>query len=593
MARPVHDYARVDEYEPPTRRAETANPYPPVLIVITLVATLGIIRYAMFLLAPGNRGSLLPYLLVVVAELILIVHALLSGWTILTGTKGPRDFPYHEAKGRLFERARTADGTLEGPPEQWPMTLDGREVTVDVFIPVYGEDVAVIRRTAVAALAIEGRHRTFILDDGRSDDVRAMAAEIGCGYIRRLSGGGAKAGNINHALSIVQSDYFCVFDADFVPRPRFLVETVPFFVDRTVAFVQTPQAYGNLHNLISRGAGYMQTVFYKFVQTGRNHFNAAFCVGTNVIYRRAAVDDVGGIYTDSKSEDVWTSLMLHERGWRTIYIPETLAVGDAPETIEAYTKQQLRWATGGFEIMFTHNPLSPRHKLSMDQRLMYLVTATHYLTGIAPGLLLLVPPLEIYFDLRPVNLDISITTWVIYYAGFYLMQILLAFYTLGSFRWEVLMLAAVSFPIYLQALVNAFVGKEQKWHVTGGRGRPESPFNFIIPQVCVFAFLALTSLVAIWRDVDNSQLTLATAWNVTNTAILGVFMLVALRESWRNNHPAPTKDVDPAPGWAVPQEPALPALPELHALPVGPTAPAGRDDVLVGAGSTLSRKVDA
>ena len=57
--------------------------------------------------------------------------------------------------------------------------------------------------------------------------------------------------------------------------------------------------------------------------------------------------------------------MMHERGWKTIYIPKTLAVGDAPETIEAYTKQQLRWATGGFEILLSHNPLSPRRKLTL------------------------------------------------------------------------------------------------------------------------------------------------------------------------------------------------------------------------------------
>ena len=537
MARPAHDYARVDKFVPDTRRAETANPYPPVLIVITLIATLGIIRYGMFLLAPGNRGNLLPYLMVVTAEFILIVHALLSGWTILTGTKGPRDFPYHETKSGMFDRKAIKAAGLKNSPHLWPILMKGREIAVDVFIPVYGEDVDVIRRTAVAALAIQGKHRTWILDDGRSDAVKAMADAIGANYIRRLSGGGAKAGNINHALAVAKGEYFCVFDADFVPRPEFLVETVPFFVDTTVAFVQTPQVYGNLNNLISRGAGYMQTVFYKFVQSGRNHFNAAFCVGTNVIYRRAAVDDVGGIYTDSKSEDVWTSLMLHERGWRTIYIPQTLAVGDAPDTIEAYTKQQLRWATGGFEIMLTHNPLSPRHKLTMDQRLMYLVTATHYLTGIAPGLLLLVPPLEIFFDLRPVNLDISVMTWVIYYAGFYIMQILLAFYTLGSFRFEVLLLAAVSFPIYLAALVNAFIGKEQKWHVTGGNAKVQSPFNFIIPQVLMFFFLLLTSVVSIWRDIQNSQLTLATGWNVTNTVILAVFMVVAFRESHRAKHP--------------------------------------------------------
>lgn len=399
-----------------------------------------------------------------------------------------------------------------------------------VLITCYGEPLEVIRRTASAARDMWGTHLTVILDDGRSDQVRAMAAEMGVQYLRRLSSGGAKAGNVNHALSQIKTDFFCIFDADFVPKPDFLYQTLPFFTDQNVAFVQTPQSYGNMHNLISRGAGYMQTVFYRFIQPGRNHFNAAFCVGTNVIFRRCAVDDVGGMYTDSKSEDVWTSLLLHERGWRSVYIPDVLAVGDAPETVEAYTKQQLRWATGGFEIFFTRNPLSPKRQLSLDQRLMYFVTATHYFTGIAPGLLLLVPALEVYFDLRPVVLGTSFATWLLYYAGFYAMQILLAFYTLGSFRWEVLMMATASFPIYHQALINAFTGREQKWHVTGASAARTSPFNFIRPQVNLFVFLALTSVVAVWRDINNAQPSLATAWNITNALILGVFLIVAAGE---------------------------------------------------------------
>ncbi|WP_233199155.1 hypothetical protein [Cryobacterium sp. M23] len=61
-----------------------------------------------------------------------------------------------------------------------------------------------------------------------------------------------------------------------------------------------------------------------------------------------------------------------------------LATGHAPDTVEAYTKQQLRWATGGFEILFQSNPLSRRRSLTFDQRLQYLVTASFYLTGIAP-----------------------------------------------------------------------------------------------------------------------------------------------------------------------------------------------------------------
>jgi cellulose synthase/poly-beta-1,6-N-acetylglucosamine synthase-like glycosyltransferase len=58
-----------------------------------------------------------------------------------------------------------------------------------VFIPVYGEDVSVIRKTAIAALAIHGWHRTWILDDGRSDEVKALASELGCHCTHRLSGG--------------------------------------------------------------------------------------------------------------------------------------------------------------------------------------------------------------------------------------------------------------------------------------------------------------------------------------------------------------------------------------------------------------------
>jgi cellulose synthase (UDP-forming) len=291
-----------------------------------------------------------------------------------------------------------------------------------------------------------------------------------------------------------------------------------------------PQAYGNLNTIVARGAAYMQTVFYRFVQRGRNRFNAAFCVGTNVIYRRAAIDQIGGIHTDSKSEGVWTALTLHERGWRSIYISDVLAVGDAPETIEGYSKPQLRWATGGFEILLTHNPLSPRRRLSGDQRIQYLVTATFSLTGICP-LLLLVPPLEIYFDLRPMNLSITPMTWALYYLGFYAMQIVLAWFVMGAFRWQTLTLATVSFPISTKALWNVITGKDVGWHVTGA-GTTRSPFNFIVPQILFFVFLLLTSFVAIWRDVQNWQLSIATAWNVTNTLILALFLGAAAREAW-------------------------------------------------------------
>jgi cellulose synthase (UDP-forming) len=239
------------------------------------------------------------------------------------------------------------------------------------------------------------------------------------------------------------------------------------------------------------------------------------------------------MYTASKSEDVWTSLRLHERGWRSVFLPEILAVGDAPETIAAYAKQQLRWATGGFEILLTHNPFGFRRRLTLDQRLQYFATATHYLTGIATALLLLVPPLEIFLDLRPMNLAITPLTWALYYAGFYGLQIGLAFYAVGSFRIETLLLSACSFPIYLKAISNVLTGRKTSWSATGAAGKVSSPFNYIVPQMLTFLFLALTSVVGVWRDLDNGVFTLASAWNITNSLIIGSFIGFAAREHGR------------------------------------------------------------
>ena len=498
----------------------------PLMFLTVGAAALGTLAYAAFLLNPDHRGDWLPYAMVLVAEFVLVAQAFVAMWTILSGGHNPRDFAYYHAKDHLFGPT----GATEGDPRERRLYVDGRPVDIDVLITTCGEDPEVIRRTVRAAVAIRGLHRTWVLDDGRSDDVQRLAAEEGARYVRRLSSGGAKAGNVNHALTLAKGDFFVILDADFVPRPHLLEQSVPFFHDPRLAFVQSPQSYDNLRTPIARGAGYMQAVFYRFIQPGRNRYNAAFCVGTNVIFRRAAIDDIDGMSTDSKSEDVWTSLRLHEAGWRSLFIPDVLAVGEAPETVEAYSKQQLRWATGGFEILLTRNPLSRRVRLTGEQRLQYLVTATFYLTGIAPLILLLLPPLEIYLDLRPVTITTTALTWFLYYAGFYVMQILFAWYTMGSFRWETLTLAAASFPIYVKAFMNALRRKDVGWQATG-TARSSSPYNYVVPQILFFVFLLLTSAVGILRDVEDGGLSLATAWCVTNTIILATFLRAARREA--------------------------------------------------------------
>lgn len=508
----------------------------PTVTLILTVATIGAFIYLNYLLKPEYRGDTLPYTLALIAEIFIIVHGLLSFWTILSGRFNPRNFEYHSSQANLYNApvGKTAIKLIEQHDTEvtrkLPMYLHHNRIAVDVFIPVYGEPVEEIRQTALAARDIYGKHETYILDDGKSDEVQRMAHEVGVKYIRRPVNDNAKAGNINYALSQTKADFFLVLDADFVAQPNILYETIPFFENDNLAFVQTPQFYDNQRNFVSTAASFMQTVFYSLIQSGKNRFNAAFCVGTNVIFRRTAIDSIGGIYDKSKSEDIWSSIKLHENGYESIYIPTVLATGKTPETLKAYMKQQLRWATGSFEIFMKHNPLFVRN-LTIDQRLQYFATTSYYFVGFSVLLLLLLPPLQIFFNLSPIATSIPVWQWALMYSGFYISQLVLAFYTMGGMKMKTLMLANATFPVYIKAFFNAILGRDQAWQATNAESSYDSPFNYVRVQVYVFIFLFLTTLVGTAKTLYTDEFSISLVWNTVNTIVFGSFVYAAYREA--------------------------------------------------------------
>lgn len=522
-----------DKLQDSANRIEKQLTSPTVTLILT-AATIGAFIYLGYLLQPAYRGDPLPYTLALTAEIFIIIQGLLSFWTILSGRTNPRNYEYHSAQAKLYNETvgKSAISILKrqesAVSRTVPMYVHRKPIKVDVFIPVYGEPVAEILATAVAARNIYGKHRTFILDDGGSDDVELLAHKVGVEYIRRPVHNNAKAGNINHALSITDGDFYLILDADFVAYPTILYETIPFFENDNLAFVQTPQFYDNENNFVSSAANFMQNVFYSLIQSGKNRFNAAFCVGTNVVFRRKAVEAIGGMYTKSKSEDIWTSLQLHEKGYDSVYIPNVLAVGKTPETLMAYSKQQLRWATGSFEIFLRANPLT-RRRLTVDQRLQYFATTSYYFVGFSSLLLLLLPPLQIFFNLSPIATNIPIWQWALMYSGFYVSQLILAFYTMGGFKFKTLMLSNVSFPIYIKAFFNALTHRDQAWHATNTVSY-DSPFNYVRIQVYVFVFLLLTSIIGLAKALYIDQFSISLAWNALNTFVFGYFVFMAMAE---------------------------------------------------------------
>src|SRR5206468_3503010 len=136
----------------------------------------------------------------------------------------------------------------------------------------------------------------------------------------------------NHALAVTEAPLVAVLDADHVPHADFLSKTVPYLADKRVGFVQTPQFYKNFNaTYVTQGAWDQQQLFFGPICRGKNRLNSATMCGTNMVIRREALAEVGGMRTDSIAEDFVTGLLMHARRYRSVYVPEVLAEGLAPE----------------------------------------------------------------------------------------------------------------------------------------------------------------------------------------------------------------------------------------------------------------------
>ncbi|MDQ1644039.1 MAG: hypothetical protein QOJ50_223 [Cryptosporangiaceae bacterium] len=501
-----------------------------VAIICALLATLS---YQIFLLDPKYRGPTWLWLAMLLAEGLTAFHALGTWWTILAHDDRPE--PVNVTVWRNQLRA--------GQPVP----------AIDVFVTACGEPLPVVLATLRAARDMTLAHRTWVLDDGRDDALERLCAAEDVGYLRRDGRSGAKAGNVNAALARTGGEYVVIFDADHVPEPDFLLEVLPHFQDPDVAFVQSPQHYTNRVNLISAGAAESQRIFYELVCPGKNHFNAAFCVGTNVMFRRSALTSIGGLAVGSNSEDIWTSLELHRRGWRSVYIPQVLARGLAPEDVRPYFKQQRRWACGGFEVLF-RGGLFRRGALTLDQRLQYLFTGTHYLLSAAMLTFMCLPAAYLLFGLSPIKADGW--TWATHYLPFYVLTLLVTWLQSGGFRPAAIVASIGAAPVHLSALVRTLVRRTGTWQATNRAGGSARSLWPVMPHIGLLTMNVVAIAVGVAVIADPPPTWLSVGWASMHVLILGRIVVEACLGSGRTTEsPAPAATIPP-PNTAPVLEPA-------------------------------------
>jgi cellulose synthase (UDP-forming) len=325
---------------------------------------------------------------VFIAELITYGDAILLFLMFLKPTNRSVEADAHE------ERLRAAPA--------------GTAPSVDVLIATYNEPLDVLEKTIVGALSLDyPNFKVWVCDDGRRRWLKEFCAQRGVGYINRPDNKGAKAGNINHALTKIDGDYFAVFDADFVPQQNFLIRTMGFFENPKIGVVQVPHTFYNNDpfqtNLKLRSkVPDDQRFFFEAVMPCRDGWDAAFCCGSNSVTRRSAMRAVGDRLPEgSITEDILLSMALLQQGYITRYLCEPLALGLAPESVSAFFVQRQRWARGAIQTLFLkQGPLGGGRGLL--HALFFLPTA--WLTqSLSAFVTLLIPIVFLLLGLSPVD----------------------------------------------------------------------------------------------------------------------------------------------------------------------------------------------
>lgn len=405
---------------------------------------------------------------------------------------------------------------------------------VDIFITICGEPVDIVRNTALAALAMyyPAKVNIYLLNDGyvaNKDnwrEIELLAVDLGINCITRNKPGGAKAGNINNALQVSDSPLIAIFDADHVPHVDFLQQTMGYFTDPKMGFVQSPQYYKNQHqNFVTETAWRQQTLFFGPIMSGKNRLNSAFMCGTNMVISRPALLEAGGMCEFNIAEDFLTSLFIHSKGWNSIYVPKVLAEGLAPEDFLSYYKQQFRWTRGSLEVIFKYNPFL-RRGLKMKQRLQYVISASYYLSGVVVLMDALLPIIYLFTGITAVHTSTMVL------ASVFLPYIFLNLYTLQktsnfSYTYPAIAFSLSSFYLQIRAIAAIILGQKTKFAVTSKSEIKGNFLNLAIPQI-LYTGLAVIGLgLGLLREGLSASLLSNAAWAVLNVALFMPFIIAA------------------------------------------------------------------
>ena len=311
--------------------------------------------------------------------LIALTYLVVLVWLAMYGVSSLINaFLYLRVKRSLQPRRSSA------PPKEWPL--------ITIQLPIYNEKYTVERLLrAVTELDYPiGRLQIQVLDDSTDDTADLVRALVNRYKLRganielrhRTNRSGYKAGALSEGLKTATGEFLAIFDADFVPNADWLRRTVPLFGDTRLGCLQTRWGHTNRkYNSLTQAEAMAVDGHFIVEQTARSR-HALFLNfnGTAGLWRRACIEDAGGWEWDTLTEDLDLSYRAQLRGWQIGYAPDVVVPAELPAEVEAFKKQQFRWAKGSFQVVRKILPkVVRRNDLPLHVRLMAFIHLTGYM----------------------------------------------------------------------------------------------------------------------------------------------------------------------------------------------------------------------
>jgi len=448
-----------------------------MIYVITRAVLLGSAEYS-------GVDRLTSWLLIL-AEFFIILHGI--GYTLNIF----RAYRYKQTEEKLDE---VAHEKLKSEP------------SVAILVAARHEPKVVLAETFMSLINLNyDNKKVYFLDDSSDENYKReaeeLSEELGLNLFRREDRHGAKAGIVNDCVRSLNQKYIVVFDADQTPLPDFLNRIVPIMEkDDRLAFVQTPQFYTNLdESRVAKAAAFQQSVFYEYICEGKSSQEAMFCCGTNIIFRKEALLDVGGLDETTVTEDFATSFKLHEKKWKSLYYNHVYAFGMGPVNLTGYFQQQYRWANGTISVFkrvilgLIMHPFSLKFKQWWE----YFLSGSYYIVGLAYFVLMTFPIL--YLFLKVPSFFAKPEVYLLTFLPYFILSMSVFYFILkernykGKDLFLGQLLSSITFPVYVRAALSAIVGKETTFGITQKTKGAAIPYIHLWPQLS----LLIVSFVAI------------------------------------------------------------------------------------------------